>query len=309
MTLRAELIEDGGLLASSAEFFRSPEFLAAEEATHTIRIEGASMPVVLPAIVRPVEGGGRVDAISPYGYPGGAPALEDPPDPREVDWSATGLVSLFVRERIGRPSLAGGSERSQVQVVDASGGPGIRKRLVEQIAHNERRGWAGSATVGGSVTEEDIRGFERAYGETMLRVEAAERYLYPHEYFERVLAAESSWLLTVTRAGELGAGAIAVRSDGFLHYFLGGTCDAALSESPMKNVFMAMISLADSLGVPLSLGGGVAPGDSLERFKRGFSNRTEPFRTHEVVCDPDAYEELSRGTDAPGGFFPAYRAG
>jgi hypothetical protein len=75
----------------------------------------------------------------------------------------------------------------------------------------------------------------------------------------------------------------------------------------MKNLFAAMISLAGELGHSLSLGGGVEPGDSLDRFKSGFANDSAPFHTHEVVCDPDAYEQLSGGRD-PGGFFPAYRA-
>jgi hypothetical protein len=72
-------------------------------------------------------------------------------------------------------------------------------------------------------------------------------------------------------------------------------------------VVAAMIDLADDLDVPLNLGGGVAAGDGLERFKRGFANAEAPFVTHEVVCDPTAYEELSAGREA-GDFFPAYRA-
>jgi hypothetical protein len=59
--------------------------------------------------------------------------------------------------------------------------------------------------------------------------------------------------------------------------------------------------------MPLNLGGGLAPGDGLERFKRGFANSEAPFRTHQVVCDPHAYEELARSRPA-GDFFPAYRA-
>ena len=68
-----------------------------------------------------------------------------------------------------------------------------------------------------------------------------------------------------------------------------------------------MLDLADELEVPLNLGGGVAPGDGLEDFKRGFANAELPFHTHEVVCDPAAYARLSEGREA-GGFFPVYRA-
>jgi hypothetical protein len=71
----------------------------------------------------------------------------------------------------------------------------------------------------------------------------------------------------------------------------------------------------------------VAPGDGLERFKRGFANSRAPFRVHRVICDSDAYGRLigttgareeggaagagataAEGGAAGAGFFPAYRA-
>ena len=122
-----------------------------------------------------------------------------------------------------------------------------------------------------------------------------------------MLSFERSWLLVARRDGEVGAAAIAATSDALLHYYLGGTADAARDASPFKNVVAAMLDLADELVLPLNLGGGVTPGDGLEAFKRGFANADLPFHTQEVVCDPDAYAELSAGRDA-GGYFPAYRA-
>jgi Acetyltransferase (GNAT) domain len=308
MPLSARLIEDGGGAASDpTQFFRSPEFLAAERATHSLVIEGDA-DLRLPMVVRPIEGSDRVDAISPYGYPGAAEAPSDPPDPAAVDWSATGLVSLFVRDRIGDAAcLAGGTVRSEVHIADPTAEGGIRKRLREQIRRNQRRGWAVEVVSGREARAEARAAFERAYGETMARTGASERYLYPSEYFERILSAEGAWLVLASRDGAPEAGAIAVRSDDHLHYYLGGTADVALDDSPMKNLFAAMIDLAAELALPLNLGGGVTPGDSLDSFKRGFANAEAPFRTHEVVCDPAAYEELSAGKPAEG-FFPAYRA-
>jgi hypothetical protein len=69
-----------------------------------------------------------------------------------------------------------------------------------------------------------------------------------------------------------------------------------------------MLDLADELGTPLNLGGGVRTGDGLEDFKRGFANSELPFHTHELVLDRAAYERLSAGKPADSGFFPAYRA-
>jgi Acetyltransferase (GNAT) domain len=308
--VKARLIQDGGLAASDPEqFFRSPSFLEAEGTTHTLAIEGQP-ELRLPVIVRPIEGSERHDAISPYGYPGAAQSPQLPPDPAGIDWSETGLVSVFIRDRVGdRPCLAGGTVRSHVHV--AEGASGIRKRLREQIRRNERRGWRVEVSRGGEVGAEARAGFERAYAETMARTEAAERYLYPSEYFARLLGSERSWLLVAAPAEtpDALAGAIAVASDGYLHYYLGGTADEALADSPMKNLFAAMIELGGELGLPVSLGGGVEPGDSLDAFKRGFAGARAPWYTHELICDHAAYEELTaeRGTSGEG-FFPAYRA-
>ena len=303
MTLGAQLIEDLGLDGSDSEFFRSAEFFAAEGVTHTLAVEDG---LHLPVIARPIEGTDRHDAISPYGYPGARENPTDPPDADEIAWTGTGLVSLFVRDRIGeRTCLSGGTLRAHVHIAD--GTDGIRKRLREQIRRNERQGWEIRFATG---PEDGARlaAFKQAYDETMARTGAADRYLYPREYFETLLKSDSCWLLTAERDGAGLAGAIAVRSDGYLHYYLGGTADEALGDSPMKNLFAAMIDLGTELAVPVNLGGGISPGDSLDDFKRGFATGEAPWYTHEVVCDSTAYEELSGRTGgASPGFFPAYR--
>jgi hypothetical protein len=105
----------------------------------------------------------------------------------------------------------------------------------------------------------------------------------------------------------VAAASIAVRSDGFLHYFLSGSADSHLRDSPMKNVVAALTEHATDIDLPLNLGGGITPGDHLEEFKRGFANRQLPWHTSELICDSAAYARLSAGRDA-GDFFPAYRA-
>ena len=70
MNPSAELIEDGGTAASETDFFRSPQFLEAECTNHSLRITLDDGALIAPLVVREIEGAGRVDAISPYGYPG-----------------------------------------------------------------------------------------------------------------------------------------------------------------------------------------------------------------------------------------------
>ena len=183
----------------------------------------------------------------------------------------------------------------------------VRPRLAEQARANERAGWSVDTAAGPDSPAVDRDEFARAYEQTMHRAGAAERYFFQRPYFDAVLSFERSWLLLARHEGEVGAAAIAAVSDGTLHYYLGGTADSAREDSPFKNVVIAMMDLADSLELPLNLGGGVAAGDGLERFKRGFANAEALFRVHEVICEPSAYAELAAGRDA-GGYFPAYRA-
>ena len=306
---KAELIEDGGAAAASAEFFRSPKFLEAEGATHTLRIETAEGAELLaPLVVRPIGEGPERDATSPYGFPGFAAPEGVVVDPAEVDFSATGLVSAFFRHRLGPSPLTGASPRNVVQVADPALPRKSRPSDRRQIRRNRERGYALELVPGARTDAAQRAGFVDLYEQTMRRTDAGRRYFFDPSYFDRVLAAERTWLALATDPkGELAAASIATISDGYLHYYLSGSADARLSDSPMKNVVAFLVDHADQLGLPLSLGGGIDRGDALEEFKRGFANREEQWFTSEVVCDPTAYERLSGGRDGDG-FFPAYRA-
>lgn len=307
--VRAELIADRGAAAGCDEFFRSPAFLDAEGVTHTLRVSSPGRTALVPLIVREVAGSQRLDAASPYGYPGASiSGPGEPPSPGRIDWAATGLVSIFARERLAsEPWLADPVERSRVLVHDPARPRAVRARLGEQVRANERDGWSAALVPGPDSAPEDRDAFAAAYAQTMRRTGAPQRYFFERSYLDAALRFERSWLLLARRGGRIGAGAIAAVSDGILHYFLGATGERALAASPFKNVVVRMLDLADELGLALNLGGGVRPGDGLERFKRGFANAEQPFTTQELVADREEYERLSAGR-SPGGYFPAYRS-
>jgi hypothetical protein len=308
-TASAILEPDGGAAAAGEEFFRSPEFLEAEGTTHTLTIEQGRSRAAIPLLVREIEGApGAIDATSPYSYPGGELSGE-PIDPAEVDWSGTGLVSVFIRDRIGGPAvLGGGTDRSIVLVSD----PGLpRKSRMsdrQQIRKNQADGYEIARLPGPETSAEQRLAFHRVYTETMVSVGAGRRYMFGPAYFDLLFRSpRSSLFVTTGPEGDVAAAAIAVISDGFLHYYLSGTADLHRRRAPSKNLIAAVIDYAEQLALPMNLGGGVEPGDGLEEFKRGFANAELPFRTHELVCDPSRYERLSAGRDDRG-FFPLYRA-
>jgi hypothetical protein len=331
LTATAELLADRGAAAESDEFFRSRPFLDAEGVTHTLRIEAADATLVAPLIVREIPGAEARDAISPYGYPGirvaddfeGAmapsmsaaaldPGISNPSrvrvDPAAVDWSHTGLVSIFIRHALGEPPLAGTVERNVVQIADPALPPKSRGSDRNRINRNRRAGYEVRAVPGPETTGEQRAGFLAAYQQTMRRAAAAERYLFGAAYFGRLLESDRAWLaIAYAPDGALAAASLSVRSDGFLHYYLSGSADAQLRDSPMKNVVAALVELSAERGLPLNLGGGLRRGDALEEFKRGFANREQPWRVSEIVCDREAYDRLSTGRPATG-FFPSYRS-
>jgi Acetyltransferase (GNAT) domain len=320
---RAELIEDGGEAAAAEEFFRSRPFLDAEGATHTLRVVSGQLELLAPLIVREIVGGPERDAISPYGYPGivisrsasdvdhtrGGSKSDAPLDPAAIDFSETGLVSVFLRHTLGEPPLVGASERNVVQIADPALPAKSRGSDRNQINKNLRRGYETSVVPGSETSAAERAGFLAAYEQTMRRTGAAERYFFGADYFERVLEFPRTWL-AIARAPDgdaVAAASIAAASDGYLHYYLSGSADSHLRDSPMKNVVASLIELSTELELPLNLGGGISRGDRLEEFKRGFSNRELPWCSSEIVADPAAYARLSSGRGA-GGFFPAYRA-
>ncbi len=326
MTGVAELIADRGEAAESEELFRSRPFLDAEGVTHTLRIEAGDATLVAPLIVREIPGTHERDATSPYGYPGLAdgsrggarrslPAFAPtgaPPtpalDPAEVDFSPTGLVSIFVRHTLREPPLAGAVERAVVQIADPALPAKSRGSDRNRINRNRRAGYEVDVVPGPETTAEQRAGFLAAYEQTMRRTGAAERYFFGAAYFDRILESDAAWL-AIARApqGDVAAASLTVQSDGFLHYYLSGSADAQLRDSPMKNVVAALVELAAERSLPLNLGGGLSRGDALEEFKRGFANREQAWHVSEIVCDREAYDRLSAGRESSG-FFPAYRS-
>jgi hypothetical protein len=319
----AELIEDGGEAAASDQFFRSRPFLDAEAVTHTLRIATGATELLAPLVVReipPPTGrnvepgatnrpvGPEFDGVSPYGYPGLVGPEGLALDPAAIDFSATGLVSLFLRHRLGPLPLAGTTERNVVQIADPALAPKSRPSDRRQVRKNVEAGYELTLVPGPATTPAQRAGFLDVYEQTMRRAAAAGHYFFGAAYFDRVLAAEGTWLALATApSGDLAAASLAAVSDGFLHYYLSGSADSHLRDSPMKNVVARLGKHSAELGLPLNLGGGLAPGDALEEFKRGFANRQETWHSSEIVCDRGAYERLATAPDA-GGFFPAYRA-
>jgi hypothetical protein len=316
---KAELIADRGEAAVDDHFFRSRPFLEAEGVTHSLRIESDEGELLGPLVVREIPGTDARDATSPYGYPG---LIYSPVpyrgiatkrnrrmiDPAAIDWSGTGLVSVFIRHALGPSPLAGFSERNVVQIADPELPSKSRPSDRRQVRRNLEAGYEVELVSAETASSEQRACFVEVYEQTMRRAGAAGHYFFDDAYFAKILRVPRTWIaLAAAPDDTLAAASIATVSDGYLHYYLSGSADSHLRDSPMKNVVARLVEHSAELGLPLNLGGGISPGDALEEFKRGFANRRLTWLTSELVCDAATYEQLSRGIDA-GGYFPAYRA-
>ena len=308
MSAKAELLDDRGEAAADTEFFRSGPFLDAEGVTHTLKIDTDQGELLAPLLVREIPGTDQRDAVSPYGYPGFANPGSIEIEPAVIDFSATGLVSVFIRHALGPSPLIGATERNVVQIADPALPAKSRPSDRRQVRRNLEAGYELELVPGAETNPEQRAAFNDVYEQTMRRAGAADHYFFGLAYFDRILEAEGTWLVLVHDPdGVLAAASIAAVSDGFLHYYLSGSSDAHLRSAPMKNVVARLVEHSAELDLPLNLGGGISPGDALEEFKRGFANRQQAWLTSELVCDEETYAQLSAGREA-GGFFPAYRA-
>ncbi|MBN8233272.1 GNAT family N-acetyltransferase [Corallococcus macrosporus] len=307
---RAVLVPDAGQRAVSSDYFRSEQHLRAEGVTHSLIVEdGAGRALRVPLVVRPIEGTGYRDAVSPYGFPGAElnGLSEVPVD--AIDWRGTELVSLFLRDRIGGPyCFAGGQPRREVCLIDPRLPVRFRSDHGEDIRRNARLGYVSAAVPVKDATREEREALKALHRRALVRDHGGAEYCASEAWFEEVFTCPFAWLVT-TRApdGTVASAALVVLSDGLLHHFIGGTADAYLAHAPEKNEVPVMVELAEKLEASVHLGGGVRPGDALEQSKRGFANAASRFYTHDLICDPEAYARLSQG-HAEGGFFPAYRA-
>ena len=296
--MKARLIEDGGAAASDAEqFFRSP-VVSRGRGGHPHAGDRGDRPLRLP-MIGPADRGERPRRrdlalrLSGRRPVTGGPARSRPGSTgRRPAWSASSSATASAR----RPCFAAARSATHVQV--AEGDAGIRKRLREQIRRNERRGWDPwlvRRARGGDGPAPGLRaclrgddGPDRRGGALPLSERATSSACW---------LSDRSWLVLADRDGERPGR----RDRGRRATAICTTTSAAprtrpCEDSPMKNLFAAMIGLGRGPRPPGQPRRRCHPGDSLDDFKRGFADGREPRGiTHEVICDAGHLRGAARG--------------
>jgi hypothetical protein len=260
-------------------------------------------------LVRPLPGG-ACDITTPYGYGGPQGAEPGWREPFRAACAERRVVSEFVRFH----PLRGNQERA---------GDDVRLRRVQDtvtvdVTQDDDALLMQMASAGRTAVRKalkagveprpsrDLERFRDMYLETMRRVGAAESYLFPAEFFERLERMGDGVLM-------LDAGCAAglfLAGGGAMHYFLSASTDEGRALSATNAVLYAAMRHARGAGLTtLHLGGGLADGDSLQRFKQSMGAGRTPFFVGSAIHDAGAYAELTAAADgAESERFPAYRA-
>lgn len=302
------------------------------EARAMIAREG-ERAMLLPIVLRDVPGrDGIRDAVSPYGYPG--PLFQGDIDTAFVaDASAAiiarlreeGVISLFVRTHpllnrdLGGLASAGTIvEHGETVSIDLT----ASTEAIWSATQSGHRNEINRAIRAGARAHLDPDwahegAFVELYRATMDRLGASARYLFGLDYVRslRAVLGPRLHLCVVDIDGALAAAGLFTETCGIVQYHLSGSDPAFTRQSPTKLMLHYVRGLMQERNNRvLHLGGGLQGAeDSLFRFKAGFSNQRQPFRTWRVAVDPDRYATLVRAThptadpaDASG-FFPLYR--
>lgn len=257
---------------------------------------------------------GRKDIATPYGYGGPLGCHSEAFATQFAAYCrAEGIVSGFVRYH---PLLANAPPdaipKGETVCLDLGAGPPedrCKPEVRNRIRKAERAGLTVRLTP--APGPEQLAKFISLYHQTMDRREATDFYHFPDDCFTG-LADDLPGHLLLGEAvldGAVAAAALFLYNGTYLHYHLGGSDERWLHLAPNNLLFVTAARWGRERGIRLMhLGGGVRPGDSLSRFKGGFSPLRATFCVGQHIYDQAAYDELTAGQAGGNGYFPAYRA-
>ena len=267
------------------------------------------------------------DATSPYGYPG--PLLTPQTDLetarvlfdcfRESSIERS-LVTAFVRLHplfpLANLAAVGGGElvhHGSTIYIDLNS---AKEDLVTQVRSGHRYEIRRLAREGYYVVMNDWSRYDQFIGlylETMRRVVASDRYYFSDKYFHELrtlLGPRLHFGCVFSAEGNLTSGSLFSETGDIVQYHLSATSDEFVRKSPSKLLLGYVRDWAKDRGNRFfHLGGGLgADGDSLFRFKAGFSKLRADFYTLRFVLDRKKYYALTRESQISGAHVPAERS-
>ncbi|WP_396598958.1 GNAT family N-acetyltransferase [Frigoribacterium sp. R86507] len=280
--------------------------------------------ILLPFVLRTIDGTRHHDVTSAYGYGGPFSSGDVTLDRWHELWAGfaawctgQGVVSEFLRfstspdpHDVAYPGQL--HHRSTVIVRSLDLEPealwmDVEHKVRKSVNKARRSGVTISVDTEGGRLEE----FLAIYEGTMERRGAHERYLFGRRFFERIRdeMRGSFAFFHADVDGVMVSTELVLAGRRTLYSYLGGTDDSAFALRPndlLKHGVMTWGAETDRTA--FVLGGGASPGDGIERYKLSFAPAgARPFSTGESIVDAGTYAALSGDVDSDEPYFPAYR--
>ncbi len=166
-----------------------------------------------------------------------------------------------------------------------------------------------------ATTEKDLDEFVAIYIENMQKVNASALYYFDKQYFKDMLnSSDYKTRLIICYCGdEITSGTIVTFSNKIIQFHLAATKNSYLKDGPMKLLIDEVTLMGRDFEMEvLHLGGGVGGSeDNLFKFKAGFSDSFNDFKTWRLITNVSAYDELVKerisGNSLGSNYFPLYR--
>lgn len=325
-----------------SDFYHTYEYhqIAKDESDLPILIKYVERDIiiVLPLLLRQIDGSPFTDATSVYGYPG---PLTKNLDAQFDNASFSHLLQkLFLKENIvsvfsrlnpfipyqdvALRNIGNISFKGRIVNIDLTKDLEIQKKDYNRRLKTYINQCRNHCTIKFADTKAEILRFIELYYENMHRVNATKGYFFSKDYFFNLINSKdfkTETLLAIhTETQKIISAAMFVKKNNIVQYHLSGSSEEYLHLNALKMLIDEMRVRATQENYEYyNLGGGVSGNeDSLFHFKSCFSNDYKDFKIWKYIVNQTAYQELSYrkkqkeyalfGRD-DNNFFPSYRQG
>lgn len=300
-----------------------------------LRYSQGTTHVLLPLLIRNIEGTDLKDATSVYGYVGPlgkniGPGFNNEDFKTRLDkfLKDNKIISVFSRlhpyisnqhrilKNIGKIVSHGKVVNIDLTKSEEKQKQDYKRRLKTYINKENKE-----YEIIDGACDKYLDSFIKTYCENMKRVNAKPSYFFGKNYFYELLASgqiNAELLAAVHKdSGEFAGGAIFTKKGDTIQYHLSGVKAKFFHLNPIKLLIdHARIKGTQEGFTNLNLGGGLGgkEKDSLFYFKSGFSKEYREFTSWQYIVDKPQYNQLLRekeGVEEPidrsSCFFPLYR--
>lgn len=283
-----------------------------DETPVMIKYSEGAKTILLPLLIRNINGTSYKDATSVYGYPG--PVISNVTGKFDNTIFKKELNALFLKNKIisvfsrlnpfvaRQEKVLNGLGKIQtlgkVINIDLTNDldyqrQQYQKRLRTYINKSRR-----NCTIINASTQRHLLKFIEMYYENMQRVKARQHYFFDKNYFLDLLGSKdfkTEILLAIhNETREIIGGAMFIKKNQFVQYHLSGAKKETLGLNPIKLLIDEMRIRATKENYKFfNLGGGLgSKEDSLFHFKAGFSKDFKYFKAWQYVVDEKVYQDL-----------------